>query len=71
MNGGNHVTDITNASRTMLFNIHSQQWDDDLCKFFGVPKAILPDVRSSAETYGTLVGSYSTFDMEPHYSTSD
>lgn len=54
VNGGNHVTDITNASRTMLFNIHTQQWDDDLCKFFGVPKAILPVVRSSSETYGAL-----------------
>nr|XP_039248079.1 glycerol kinase-like [Styela clava]XP_039248080.1 glycerol kinase-like [Styela clava] len=55
VDGGRHVTDITNASRTMLFNIHSQTWDENLCKFFGVPQSILPEVKSSSETYGKLV----------------
>jgi glycerol kinase len=51
-----HVTDITNASRTMLFNIHTQQWDDDLLKLFGVPLNLLPEVRSSSEVYGETSG---------------
>ena len=49
-----HVTDVSNASRTMLFNIHSLQWDDELLKIFGVPKSMLPDVRSSSEPYGRV-----------------
>lgn len=53
-NGGVHCTDVTNASRTMLFNIHSLEWDQDLCKFFGIPKKILPNVRSSSEIYGLM-----------------
>ncbi|XP_037933977.1 glycerol kinase [Teleopsis dalmanni] len=51
-NGGIHVTDVTNASRTMLMNINTLQWDDELIKFFGLPKKILPKIRSSAERYG-------------------
>jgi glycerol kinase len=47
-----HITDVTNASRTMLFNIHTLQWDDELLKLFGVPASMLPDVRSSSEIYG-------------------
>ena len=47
-----HVTDPSNASRTMLFNIHTGDWDDDLLKLFGVPRSILPEVRSSSEVYG-------------------
>jgi glycerol kinase len=47
-----HVTDTTNASRTMLFNIHAGAWDDELLKIFDIPKAILPEVRSSSEIYG-------------------
>ena len=47
-----HLTDTTNASRTMLFNIHTGNWDDDLLKLFNIPKAILPEVRSSSEVYG-------------------
>ena len=47
-----HVTDTTNASRTMLFNIHSGNWDDDLLKIFDIPKTLLPEVRSSSEVYG-------------------
>jgi glycerol kinase len=48
-----HATDATNASRTMLFNIHSQDWDNDLLGLFGVPRAILPQVRDCVSGYGT------------------
>ncbi len=51
--GEKHVTDATNASRTMLFNIHTLQWDEELLKLFDVPKSMLPEVRSSSEIYGT------------------
>uniref|UniRef100_A0A8C9NF87 Probable glycerol kinase n=1 Tax=Serinus canaria TaxID=9135 RepID=A0A8C9NF87_SERCA len=54
-NGGIHCTDVTNASRTMLFNIHSLEWDPELCKFFEIPMEILPNVRSSSEIYGVMV----------------
>jgi len=47
-----HITDTTNASRTLLFNIHTGQWDADLLRLFGIPAAILPEVRSSSEVYG-------------------
>ncbi|KAJ7320676.1 hypothetical protein JRQ81_020187 [Phrynocephalus forsythii] len=52
--GGIHCTDVTNASRTMLFNIHSLEWDDELCKFFEIPMEMLPKVRSSSEIYGLM-----------------
>ena len=51
-NGKVHATDITNASRTLLFNIHTLQWDEDLLKLFGIPASMLPEVRSSSEIYG-------------------
>src|SRR5438874_405325 len=47
--GRQHVTDPSNASRTMLFNIHTGDWDNDLLRLFGVPRAVLPEVRSSSE----------------------
>ncbi len=47
-----HVTDVSNASRTMLFNIHTLQWDSELLDLFGIPAAMLPEVRSSSEIYG-------------------
>src|SRR5213075_3340269 len=47
-----HVTDPSNASRTMLFNIRTGDWDDELLKLFGVPRSMLPEVRSSSEVYG-------------------
>lgn len=50
--GEKHLTDATNASRTMLFNIHTLEWDDELLDLFGVPKSMLPEVRSSSEVYG-------------------
>jgi glycerol kinase len=56
--GQRHVTDPSNASRTMLFNIHNGDWDDELLRLFGVPRAVLPEVRSSSEVYDetTLFG---------------
>jgi glycerol kinase len=47
-----HVTDVTNASRTMLFNIKTQQWDDELIAIFDIPKSMLPEVKQSSEIYG-------------------
>ena len=47
-----HVTDVSNASRTLLFNIHTLEWDADLLKLFGVPASMLPRVASSSEIYG-------------------
>ena len=47
-----HVTDPSNASRTMLYNIHTLDWDDELLELFGVPRAMLPQVKSSSEVYG-------------------
>ena len=52
-----HVTDVTNASRTMLFNIHTMQWDEDLLRLFDVPASVLPEVRSSSEVYGSVAPS--------------
>lgn len=51
-NGRVHATDATNASRTLLFNIHTQQWDDELLDIFNVPASMLPEVRDSAADYG-------------------
>jgi glycerol kinase len=50
--GGAHITDVTNASRTLLMNITTLDWDEDLLAFFGVPRAMLPRIRPSTETYG-------------------
>jgi glycerol kinase len=47
--GRRHVTDVSNASRTMLFNIHTLQWDEDLLRLFSVPASLLPEVRASSE----------------------
>ncbi|RWU10701.1 glycerol kinase GlpK [Pedobacter chitinilyticus] len=51
-----HVTDVSNASRTMLYNIHSLTWDKDLLELFGIPGSMLPEVKSSSEVYGTTAG---------------
>ena len=51
--GRAHMTDYTNASRTLLFNIHELDWDDELCCLFGVPRRMLPKICSSGEIYGT------------------
>ncbi|XP_033229476.1 glycerol kinase [Belonocnema kinseyi] len=49
-----HATDVSNASRTMLMNIETLKWDPLLCQFFEVPQHMLPEIRSSSETYGTI-----------------
>ena len=49
---GLHITDVTNASRTMLFNIHTLQWDDELLDALDIPRSMLPEVRPSSEVYG-------------------
>ena len=51
-NGKQHATDATNASRTLLFNIHTQQWDPELLKLFDIPVAILPEVKDSSADFG-------------------
>ena len=50
--GAVHVTDVTNASRTMLFNIHDLKWDEDLLKLLDIPASMMPEVKSSSEVYG-------------------
>lgn len=54
-NGRVHATDVSNASRTLLFNIREMKWDDELLKLFGVPKEILPEVKPSSGTFGAVV----------------
>jgi glycerol kinase len=49
-----HITDVTNASRTMLFNIHTLKWDDDLLRLLRIPASMLPEVRPSSEVYGRV-----------------
>ena len=51
-NGEVHATDVSNASRTMLLNIHTAEWDDELLKIFSVPRSILPEVKASSKIYG-------------------
>jgi glycerol kinase len=57
MTSGNvHVTDVSNASRTMLFNINTLKWDSELLDLFGIPASMLPQVKSSSEVYGETAG---------------
>jgi glycerol kinase len=58
-----HVTDITNASRTMLFDIHARRWDDELLDAFDIPRSMLPEVRTSSEIYGSTQGSVFAADV--------
>ena len=51
-----HVTDATNASRTLLYDIHAGDWDDELLDLLGVPRALLPEVRGSSAVYGEITG---------------
>ncbi len=51
-----HITDVSNASRTMLFNIHTLKWDPELLRLFDVPESILPEVRPSSDIYGETAG---------------
>ena len=55
-----HITDVSNASRTMLYNIHTLNWDKDLLEIFGIPESMLPEVRSSSDIYGYTVGQFSS-----------
>jgi glycerol kinase len=55
-----HITDVSNASRTMLFNIHSLEWDKELLEIFDIPESMLPEVRSSSEVYGKTAGLFSS-----------
>lgn len=50
--GDVHVTDVSNASRTMLFNINTLEWDQELLDYFGIPRSMMPEVKSSSEVYG-------------------
>ena len=54
--GGAHVTDVTNASRTMMMNLETLDWDDEILGILGVPRAMLPEVRASSEVYGEAEG---------------
>ena len=55
-----HITDVSNASRTMLFNIHSMKWDEELLALFEIPSGMLPEVRSSSEVYGKTNGLFTS-----------
>ncbi len=57
INGGVHVTDVSNASRTMLMNLETLDWDLDMLKAMGIPRKMLPQIRASSEVYGRAVGS--------------
>lgn len=52
--GGVHITDVTNASRTMLMNIDTLKWDPVLINFFGIPSSVLPTIKSTSEVYGCI-----------------
>lgn len=54
--GGIHVTDVTNASRTLLMDLHTLDWDDEILDIIGIPRQMLPEIRSSSEVYGTATG---------------
>ncbi len=56
VDGGRHVTDVTNASRTMLMDLRTLSWSDKLLEIFDVPRRMLPEIRGNAEIYGTCVG---------------
>lgn len=56
VNGGVHVTDVSNASRTMLMNLQTLDWDPEILSLVGIPRSMLPAIRPSAEKYGTAIG---------------
>lgn len=56
VDGGHHVTDVTNASRTMLMNLHSLEWDEKILASMDIPAAVLPEIKSSSEVYGHTAG---------------
>lgn len=54
--GNVHITDVSNASRTMIYNIHNMDWDHELLDLFDIPRSVLPEVKSSSEVYGETAG---------------
>ncbi|MFT3679972.1 MAG: glycerol kinase GlpK [Ferruginibacter sp.] len=58
-NGAAHATDVSNASRTMLCNIHTLQWDDELLQLLDIPGSVLPEIKSSSEVFGYTSGNFS------------
>ncbi|HEV7956350.1 MAG: glpK [Microbacteriaceae bacterium] len=54
VDGGVHITDVTNASRTLFMDLETLQWDDSILEVFGVPRSMLPEIKSSSEVYGTI-----------------
>jgi glycerol kinase len=54
LTAGQHVTDVTNASRTMLMNLNTLDWDEEILTLLGIPRAMLPEIRSSSEIYGSV-----------------
>jgi glycerol kinase len=54
--GGVHITDVSNASRTMLMDLRTLNWDDEILKIMGIPRSMLPEIRSSSEVYGNATG---------------
>lgn len=56
LTGGVHITDVSNASRTMLMNLKTLDWDDEILKVMGIPRAMLPTIRASSEVYGAATG---------------
>ena len=56
-----HATDYTNASRTMLFNIHTLEWDDELLELLDVPRSMLPEVKWSSDDYGSVSNEIMTY----------
>lgn len=58
-----HVTDVTNASRTMLFNIHTLEWDKELLELFNIPASMMPQVKSSSEVYGHTKGTIFAYEV--------
>ena len=58
-----HITDVSNASRTLLFNIHTLSWDDELLEMFDIPKCILPEVKPTSYAY-CKTASYHFFGQE-------
>jgi glycerol kinase len=57
VDGGVHVTDVTNASRTLFMDLKTLQWDDEILGIFGVPRSMMPEIRSSSEVYGEVESS--------------
>ncbi|MCF7857729.1 MAG: glycerol kinase GlpK [Candidatus Cloacimonetes bacterium] len=60
LTGGKHVTDVTNASRTMLMNLETLNWDEELLEILGIPRTMLPQICSSSEVYGTTKHGFKT-----------